>query len=629
MQRNGGKRQCAEQNDAQPGEDSDQLAYQPALPSCDSSHVEFRWRDYPSFFRIDNLLLAAENPLTMPTRDLLLARWALDIIELILVLGVMIMMFRPRRTRTAPSVFTTAERRFREFARRKTRSVVAVAILCVGVRVALAPVLGIPEPGAHDEFSYLLAADTFAHGHLTNPPHPLWIHFESFHIIQHPTYMSMYPPAHGLVLAAGQLLGHAWIGQLLITALMCAALCWMLQEWVPAEWALLGGVLAVLRMGVFGYWMNGYWCASVTALGGALVLGAWPRVKRRARIEDALWMALGLVILANSRPYEGFVLALPVGAAMMVWMISLPRNLRPAVLGRVAAPILVVLLIAAALMGYYNDRVNGSPLRMGYEVNRNQYSSAAYFIWQGPRPEPVYHHEVMRKFYEKEFEFYEQNRTLAGFLSHAAVKISWFWRFFLGPALTIPLFSLPWIFRDRRLRLALLVAAVFVLGLAIETWFRPHYFAPATALLYLIVIQCMRHLRCWRGKTGAGAALVRAVPLVCCGMVILRIAALLVHAQIEPVYPRGNLERARIVRELEQVPGQHVVLVHYAQDHIPDNEWVYNAANIDGAKVVWAREMDRKQNQELLDYFPGRQVWLVEPDHSPPVLSKWFPATAR
>jgi hypothetical protein len=509
----------------------------------------------------------------------------------------------------------------------------ALSLLVVGVLAFLIPAVltlcgSIPQPRIQDEFSYLLAADTFVHGRLTNPTHPCWVHFESMHIIHQPSYASKYAPAQALVLALGQVVGgHPVVGVWFTVTMASVAVCWMLRGWVRPRWALLGGLLAALHPVVLS-WGQSYWGGAIPLCGGALVLGALPRLLARPRVRDSLWCGLGMVFLANSRPFEGFVLSLLVLAALFT--ASLRRgSIKPAVLlGRGLTPAGIVLALAAGGMGYYNQRVTGHAVRMPYMVHEATYGLAPLFLWQAPRTEPpVYRHQELRDLHAGwEMSFYQDQRTLSGFLSGVGRKLAvLFQTGFPLPVLLLPLGAAPWLPRGRWLRWALWIGGLFILALLSVPWIQTHYAAPIFGLFLLVLVQCLRSLRLWRqpGRP-IGLCLGRALVL------LYALSALSFGLQFTRESSQGwHMDRARIQSQLTEQGGRHLVLVRYPPGHSAHEEWVYNAAEIDDAAVVWAREMQPEQNRELLTYFQDRTVWLLEPNGDAPRLVPYPPISLR
>ena len=530
--------------------------------------------------------------------------------------------------------FRKFEQALGRLARRRGLAVCVVGFTAFLLRLAILPLSPVPNPFILDAFSYLLAGDTFASGRLTNPTPAMWTHFETFQITMQPTYMSMYFPAHGMVLAAGKLLtGHPWYGLLVVSSLMCASICWMLQAWLPPTWALLGGMLAVMRLGLFSYWINTYsGGGAIAALGGALVLGALPRLMRHVRLRDAVMLSIGVIVLANSRPYEGMLLCIPVAVVLIKWLFTSPRRPPIDVLARLATIPAVLVIAATVWMGYYNYRVFGDPFTEPYKLSRTTYATAPHFILQSPRPEPAYRHAVMRDFYTGwELSYFEKVRTPRGFLTQTLVKLMTATVFYAGFALLPLIFLLRRVIADRRVRFLVVCVLVLAAGMLMETWLIPHYLSPFTAAFYAIGLQTMRHLRVWSpdGRP-VGLGMVRAIVTICVILTGLRAFSGPLHLRLAgwPTWTWYGSEdlgipRARVEAELERKPGKQLAIVRYSPEHQSVDEWVYNAADIDRSKIIWAREMQPADDLELIRHYKDRNVWLVEPDKKPAEISPY------
>ena len=528
----------------------------------------------------------------------------------------------------------------RRFAHNTVLCMLLLAALPVALRLALLANHPVPAPEIYDEFSHLLVADTLRHFRFANPPHALNRFFETFFVLQDPTYSSIYPIGQGLWLAIGRAIFRTpWAGVLIATAAFCSLTYWMLRAWISAGWALVGGLLAVIQFGPLNLWMNSYWGGAVAGASGCLVFGALPRIQaqhqqgdapsrtRRWRWAPALLLGAGLAMHILTRPYESIFLLLSV----LLFFAPEPSRLRA------LAPTAGLVLVALAITALQNRAVTHSWTTLPYQLSQYQYGVPAALTIQ---PNVTPHRELtpeQQLDYKMQRAFHgEGTDTLATYFERLEYRVRYYRFFFLAPLyLAIPAFLVA----VRRYRYAyawvLVTAALFALGVNLFPAFQFHYIASLSCLFILMAVAGLDQIARIRIRGSAVGVQAANIIVFLCGATFLFWYAMHLFDDTsvsrsmrayevwDAIDHRGQDPRAAVNAQLAQAPGKQLVFVRYWPQHIFQNEWVWNEADIDGARVVWARDLGAVENASLIQYYRDRTVWLLEPDFRPPRLSRY------
>jgi hypothetical protein len=480
----------------------------------------------------------------------------------------------------------------------------------------------VPTPDIYDEFGHLLVADTLRHFRLANPTHPFHLFFETFFVLQEPTYSSIYPVGQGVLLALGRLLfGSPWAGVLISTAAFCALCYWMLRAWTTPAWALAGGLLAVIEFGPLSQWMNSYWGGSLAAASGCLVFGALPRLRQTARQRDGVLLGIGLALHWLTRPYETIFLVLSAA-------IYLAPSLRT---GQVLKPLAATAAVCAAALAVtlaHDHATTGSWTTMPEMLSQYQYGVPASLTFQAPAMPHRTLTPAQQMEYRSQLAFRPPGpEMVATYVERLEYRIRSYRFFFLPPLyLALPAFLLS--IGEGRFGWVALTLALFALGVNFFPAFQFHYEAAITCLFILAAVTGLSRMSRWPG----GAEAAQILLLLCFAHFAFWYAvhlfdgapvsiAMRPYETWDAINHENPDRRIFVNRELAKIPGKLLVFVRYWPQHIFQNEWVYNEADIDGARIVWARDLGGVENEPLRRYYPDRTAWLLEPDAFPPRLS--------
>jgi hypothetical protein len=331
-------------------------------------------------------------------------------------------------------------------------------------------------------------------------------------------------------------------------------------------------------------------------LGGALLFGSVFRLQERLLLRNSLFLGLGIVILANSRPFEGVIAFCAAASIIIVGMKQWILNEGGKRLTwRFVLPLVTICLFLVVWILFYNYRLTGDVFKLPHN-NWNPRSAT---------------HEIIRN-----YRGGSQRLPVVD-------KLRRLWYFFIGKILSPFILGLWPSLREKKVIFSL---GVVVLEIAINiTWSKsrawPHYVAPISCLIFVVIIHGLRSLRSFRIKQTPWGHY----------FVILISAVYFINSALAlgmRIYkgPRKDWAHARsaIIKCLENQGPKDLIMVRYDPRHNIHREWIYNSADIDNAEVIWARELSPRKNKKLFEYLRDRNVWLLLADMTPPRLLPYF-----
>ena len=467
-----------------------------------------------------------------------------------------------------------------------------------------------------------------------------------------------------------------FLGNLLGVGILAACFSWLLLGWTSRMWAVLGSFLVICHLCIFGWWTDSFWAPIVTILGGVILLGLVSRIQRKPKLVHALGFTIGTALIAGTRPYEGFFYVAAIAVFLLIRICSksqrseLPHTLRAFVI-----PAIVGCILIAAGQIHYNQATTGHAGMMPYQIWRESQTAVSSFLWQPilPKTQHLYYTaDIAFRDWEVASAAMLHGHPLTT-LDILIGRHSSSLRDIIGPMLFLPFLCAPvlagatrirpsrralialalplpfialivwsfpgrklllcaallnlesllfliWRWKERSLRFPLLLVFLGALITSASTFYMNNYFLPYVGAVILLVVTGLRNLSSWDKTRHTGAALSGFLFLGCLLMPLLEIGAAVAKHPLYSGSDMGRFDYApdKTPAEAAALPqfasGRHLVMVRPWGERARNStlDLVWNSADPDSQRIVWARDLRPDWTAAAHAYYPDRTMWVLD-----------------